>query len=174
MTVVSHGVNLPGIARLEGTDFQFDEQMAAKEAVVEDEVDVVVFAANGDPPLPRLKAKARAELEEEGLEMVEECGLEIAFEIVWFFGQPGEFENVRVANQVGDLARHFERLRAGVFDDGFLVGGKSGTLVEERADLALELTDGPISLETFVFVESAFPRIFQADELDQVGPGESE
>ena len=62
--------------------------------------------------------------------------------------------------------------RAG--DDGALVAGESGALVELRTDLALELTLRPAAKEALVFIESAFPRIVDAEEFDQLGPTESQ
>jgi len=58
----------------------------------------------------------------------------------------------------------------GAFDDGFLVGGKSAALGKEGADLPLELTLGPVALETRVFVEGALPRVFEPDQIRQMGP----
>lgn len=62
------------IAMLEGAGFQIDEQMAAQDAVVEDEIEIVVLLADGDSLLARLEANAVAECEQEELEMVEQRG----------------------------------------------------------------------------------------------------
>ena len=56
------------------------------------------------------------------------------------------------------------------FDDGFPVGGKSAALVKEGADLPLELALGPVALETLVFAEGAFPRVFEPDQIRQMRP----
>jgi len=54
--------------------------------------------------------------------------------------------------------------RAG--DNGAFVFGEPGALVEETADLALELAHGPRAEEALVFVERALPRIVEAEELN--------
>ena len=51
-------------------------------------------------------------------------------------------------------------------DDGLLVFRQAGAFKEERADLALKLVFGPVSLETFVFVEGALQRVINADEFN--------
>ena len=58
---------------------------------------------------------------------------------------------VRAEDEVCDELRSFDGLLSGVIDDGFFVRGKGGAVVEEGADLALELADGPVGFETFVF-----------------------
>ena len=102
--------------------------------------------------------------------MIEQCSLEVGFEVAWLFGEAGEFQHVGIANEVGDRAGHFRRLLASAIDDRSLVGGKTGALEEERADLALELAHGPVTLQALVFVEGAFPGIVDREEVDQVGP----
>ena len=48
----------------------------------------------------------------------------------------------------------------------------AGALEEERTNLTLKLADGPVALETFVFVEGALERVVEADEFDELSPGE--
>lgn len=57
--MVSHGVNLPGVAVPEGLDFEVNEQVAAENPMVENEVEVVVFVADGEAPLPGLGNRSR-------------------------------------------------------------------------------------------------------------------
>lgn len=59
-----------------------------------------------------------------------------------------------------------------MLDDGLFVGGKPGALVEQGADLALELTDGPTAFEAFVFVEGPLPRVVDTKQFNQMGPRE--
>lgn len=112
-------VHLAGVAVLEGADFQVEQDVAAEEAVVEDEVHVVVPVADGDAFLPGLEAEAHAEFEQEGLEMVEEGGLEVVLGVGGAFGQAGKFEHVGIAEQVGDVGRTV--LLLGAAQDGGLV-----------------------------------------------------
>ena len=166
----SNRVNLPGVAVLEGPDFQIQQNVAAEVAVVKDEVNIIVLAAHGDAALAGFKQKARTEFEEEFLEMVQERGFDIALGVFGAFAQAGEFKHVGIANQVFD--GFLRLLRAGAFDDGSFVFGKPGALKQQRADLALQLAHGPVALETFVLVERAFERVVNADQFDELSPGE--
>lgn len=165
-------IHLSGIAVSEGSDFQIDEDVATESAVVENEINVVVLPPHGDAFLPGLEAKPVAELEEEGLEVAEQCAPKVGFEIFRALGQAGEFQDIGIADQVGDGFLRF--LFSGTFDDGFFIGREARTLVEEAADLSLELADGPVALETFIFEKGAFPRVGDADELLEFDPRESE
>ena len=63
--VIEVEVHLSGVAVLERTDLQVDQQVAAQNAVEEDEIEVVMFVADGDALLAGLEAEAGAEFEEE-------------------------------------------------------------------------------------------------------------
>lgn len=165
-------MHLPGVTVLEGAGLEIDEQVAAEDAVVEDEVEVVVLVAHRDAFLAGLEAEAGAEFEKEGLEVVEQRLLQVGFEIMGFLGEPGEFEDVGGADEIGDDLGDIGRQPPAGVDDRRFVGGESGAFVEQRADLALELTLGPVALEAFVFAESALPRIVQPDKFCEVGPGQ--
>jgi len=117
LPVVEVEIHLPGVAVPEGTNFEVDEQVAAENPVVENEVEVVVFVADGDAPLPGLETKAGSEFQEEGLEMIEQGLFQIGLPIMRALGEAGELQNVGVANEVGDLARSFHRLLPGAFED---------------------------------------------------------
>ena len=58
-------------------EFQVDQDVAAQEAVVEDEVEEVVVVVEGEALLPGLEEEAFAEFEEEVLEMVDDGGFEV-------------------------------------------------------------------------------------------------
>lgn len=167
-------VHLARVAVLEGADFQVNEQVAAEDAVVEDEVEIVVLVADGYAALAGLEAKAGAEFEEEGLQVVEQGGLEVALEVVGLFCEADELQHVGVADEIGDLRGRFDGLLAGVLDDGLLIGGEAGALVEQGADLPLELADGPAALEAFVLVKCALPRVVEPQKLQKVCPRKAE
>ena len=57
-------------------------------------------------------------------------------------------------------------------DDRFFSGGETGPLIEQTADLALQLADGPLSLQAFVFVECPLPRVIETDEFLKLAPSE--
>ncbi len=144
--------------------------MAAQPPMVEDEIDAVVLVADRDAKLARLETEARAEFEEEGLHVVEQRGFEIAFRVGGTVRESGEFEDIRIADEVLDGRGRLGGLFARAGDDRAFVLGESGALVEEAADLALELAHGPRAKETFVFVEGALPGIVEAEEFDEVRP----
>ena len=121
-------IHLPGIAVFERSDFQIDEDVATESAVVENEINVVVLPPHGDAFLPGLEAKPVAEFEEEGLEVAEECALKVGFEILRALGQAGEFQDIGIADQVGDGFLRF--LLSCTLDDGFFIGREAGALVE--------------------------------------------
>ena len=52
--------------------------------------------------------------------------------------------------------------------------GQPGPFVEQRAHLALKLPFVPVTSNTFDFVESAFPRIIQRRQLDEMCPGQAQ
>jgi hypothetical protein len=83
---------------------------------------------------------------------------------------------VPVAVSTNSVLRRHDRgrqiLRASSIDDGLLVGREAGTLGQERSNLALELTDGPVSLKTFRFVKGPFERIVDPDKFDEMRSGE--
>ncbi len=168
LPVVQIKIHLPGVAMFEGADFEVDEQMAAEEAVVEDEVDVVVLFADGDALLPGLEAEAGAEFEQEGLQVIEESCFEVFLQVVRLFGQPDELENVGIADDLGDRLRSLRRLLVGVGEHGLLVGGKAGALIKQGADLALEFAHRPATFEALVLVKQSLPGIVKADELDKL------
>ncbi len=129
-----------------------------------------MLIAGGDSFLSGFETETRAQFEKECLQMIKEGGFEIGLAVGWLFGEPGEFENIGVAHECGDGSGRV--LRASPADDCFLIRGKAGALVKKRSDLALELADRPISLERFDFVKGPLERIVDADQFDELCPGE--
>jgi len=79
---------------------------------------------------------------------------------------------IRIADEIFDGGGSVSGLLPRAGDDGTFVLGEAGALVEEAADLALELAHRPAAEQAFIFVERALPRIVEAEEFDEVGPGE--
>ena len=103
------------------------------------------------------------------MQVIEQRLLQVAFGVSGPLGGAGEFEDVRVADEVFDGFPGF--LAVGAPDDGGLVRREAGAFVEERADVALKLADGPVALEALVLVEGAFERVVEADGFNELGPG---
>jgi hypothetical protein len=76
---VSHGVNLHLAEVLMGelVELEVDDDVAAEEAVVEDQIDEVVVFIEGEALLAGLEEEAFAEFEEEVLEAVDDGLLEV-------------------------------------------------------------------------------------------------
>ena len=87
--------------------------------MVKDKVNVVVLVADGDAALAGFKEEARAEFEQELLQVIQQGFLEFVLGVFRPFGQAGEFQDVRIADEVFDGLLRF--LAAGAFDDGGLV-----------------------------------------------------
>ena len=124
-------IHLSGVAMLEGSGLEIDEQMAAEDAVIKDEIDVIVFVADGEPLLPGLETEASAEFEEEGLQVIEQRFLQVLFEIVRLPCEAHKLQHVGIGDEFGNVRRCVERMMAGVFQDGLLVGGETGALIEQ-------------------------------------------
>ena len=90
------------------------------------------------------------------------------------FGKPGELQDVSIAKEFGDGGWSVGSLGATTFDDGFFVRREAGAFVEKRANLTFELANGPVVAKALVFEECALPRIVDADEFDEMCPGEPE
>ncbi len=134
--------------------------MAAQAAMIEHEVHVVVFASESDTELAGFKTESNAEFEEEFLQVIQQGFFQLVLGVVRQFREAGEFEDVGIADEVFDGLLGL--LTAGAFDDSGFVGGEAGALKEQGTDLALQLADRPVALQTFIFVESTFERIIQA------------
>ncbi len=68
--------------------------------MVEHQIDVIVLVADGDSFLSRLEAKTTTEFQQEGLYVVEERSLKIAFRIAVPFGEADELKNVWISDQL--------------------------------------------------------------------------
>ena len=72
-------VELAGVLWLEFALLQVDDDEGAQAQVVEEQVDIEVFVAHVEPILPADEGKALPELEQEFLQVADECGFEFAF-----------------------------------------------------------------------------------------------
>ena len=104
----------------------------------------------------------------EGLKVGEERGFKIGFQVFRPLSEAGELQDVGVTNEIGEGLLWF--LFPCSFDDGLLVGGETGALIKQGADLTTELSHGPVCLEAFIFIEGPLPGIIDGDEFDQLAP----
>ena len=171
LPVIQVKIHLAGVAMFECSHLEVDQQVTAKAAVIENEIDIIVLVADRDALLPGFEAEPGAEFEQKTLQVIEQSAFEIGLAVMGFLRQSDEFKHVGIADQIGDNRRRVGGLHARGFDDGLLVSRKAGPLVEHRTDLALKLAHRPVSLEAFVLVKGALPRIVEMQKLDPVGPG---
>ena len=75
--VVHVHLHLAQILVAQLADLQVDQHVAAKQTVVEHQIDEEVLLVEGEPLLSCLEEKALAELEQEVLELVDDGGFEI-------------------------------------------------------------------------------------------------
>lgn len=110
-------------------ELEVDQDEAAEQAVVEDEVDEEVIAVEADSLLASHETEALAELEQERLEAVDDGLLQVSLPPVRALRQVEELEHERVlddAPRSGDLLAHARQR-----EDAVLVPALCEALVEE-------------------------------------------
>jgi len=151
---------------------EVDEDIAAEEAVVENEVDSEVVVVEGEAFLAGFEEKALTEFEKEGFELVDDGGFEIGFRVAGVVGEAEEFENKRIFNKVGGF---FDDLSfAGQAANFVLVSAEGEALVERAGDLALELAHAPLVGGSLDLVETTLFGDIDREQLDIVRPSERE
>ncbi|MDB6006162.1 MAG: hypothetical protein JWR15_3149 [Prosthecobacter sp.] len=135
-------------------ELEVDDDVAAEEAVVEDEIDEVVVFIEGEALLAGFEEEAFAEFEEEVFEAVDDGLFEVVFGVAGLVFKAEEFQDEGLFQQV--LGPDDDLALAGEFADAFFVAAESEALVKAGGFLALELGDGPAGVGGFDFVEAAF------------------
>ena len=87
-------------------------------------------------------------------------------------GQPGELENIGIAQHLCDAFLRF--LLARSLYHGLLIGGKPRAFIEQAFDLSLKLAYRPMAAQAFVLIEGPLPWIVQADEFLKLAPGKTQ
>jgi hypothetical protein len=130
-------------------DFEFDEDVAFEDAVIEYQVYEAVVAANENALLPRLETEAVTEFEKEFLEFVEQNVLQISLShnVLWLEAQ--KLEDVGVAH--GEPWLYLLRGGMGNLGEGVFVLREAGAFVVQAADLAFEFAYGPVASDTLRF-----------------------
>ena len=137
------GIELADVFMAEFIHFQFHEDMALEEAVVEDEIHKASGLADEDGFLPRFETEPVTQLQEEFLEVFQQALFEIGLGDGLLRLQAQELEDIRIADgEPGFLG--VDQL-VGHRGEFFLVQRKTGALKIERGNLPLERTHRPIS-----------------------------
>ena len=161
-------VHLADVVMFDVVDFQIDQDEAAEDAVVEDEIDPVVGVVEGDAVLPADEGEALAEFQEEGLEVIAEESFEISLGDAVRLGNFQELEDVGIAEQ-------FRRLG---YDQPFACQGENSFPVfpcgeaEEKGSalLPLQLLHAPFFSNRLLLVKASFQGVMNREQLDVVGP----
>ena len=117
-------------------DFQVDQHVAAKQAVVEDQIDKEVVFVEGEPLLPGLEEKAFPEFQQKVFKLVDDGGFEIGFGIPRFFIKPKEFQHIGFFEKVLRVGDGLSF--SGQFADSFLVPAQRQPFIEAGIELAFE------------------------------------
>jgi hypothetical protein len=166
-------VHLAGIGVGELADLEVDDDQAAEATVKEEEVDSIPLVADAEAALAADEGELAAELEQEGLEVVDERFLQVVLGILVLEAE--ELQDQRVAHLVVGREGITGLGLPAPGEHGGLVPGKGGALVELRGDLSVELTDRPAAPQGFGVIEvQCFARARSADEQDVVRPGQRE
>ena len=144
-------------------ELQVDDQIAAQEPVVEDEVEEVVVAVEGEALLPSLKEEAFAQLQEEFFEVRDDGGFEIGFGVTGLLVETEEFEDERILQDVFGL-RDDLPLAGEAFYAGF-VAAEGEALVEGGGFLAAEFGERPAFVGGFNLVKAALVGVFDGVEM---------
>lgn len=168
--VTEVGVDLSGVGVGEGLGLEVDEDVAFQPAVVEDQIDEVVGAADADLFLTGLEAEAVTQFEKEGLEVVDERALQIFFPQGLGRRESEEFENVGIPDDVhGAQGLGGFMGKAGEF---LLVRGKAGAFEEQGTDLAFQSPDSPCTADGFDLVEDSLQGVVEFHQFDEMGEAE--
>ena len=92
-------IQLADEGRIERHGLQFDDDVAAKLEVVEEQVDVEVLVADLEQHLPAHEREAGAQLQEEALNVIDQRLLDLAFAAR--IGGPEEVEEIRILEYLG-------------------------------------------------------------------------
>jgi hypothetical protein len=153
-------------------ELQVDDQIAAQEPIVEDEIEEVVVAIEGETLLPGLEEKAFAQLEQELFQMGDDGGFKLGFGVIGLFGEAEEFQHERFLEEIFRL-RDDLPLAGEAFNAGF-VSAEGEALVKAGSFLTAEFWDRPAGVGGFDFVEAALVWVFDWEQLDIVSPAKGE
>lgn len=95
------GIELSKVFMLELVVFQFNDDTAMQNSVVEDKVGKIVFVIDNHTFLLVLKAEAFAKFKQEFMQMVYQCILQVTFCYYVFGVQPQELERKWLTNSEG-------------------------------------------------------------------------
>jgi hypothetical protein len=170
--VVHIHLHLPEVLMGDLANFQIDQDIAAQQAVVENQIHEKVFFVECESLLARLEEKAFAHFQQETLDLADDGGFQIGPRIAAALVQPEELQNQGLLQQVAWPADGLTFL--GEPANTCFVTAEGQAFVEAGFELALEFAECPVLFSSFDLVEAALIRVLDAEEEDVVRPAQSE
>jgi hypothetical protein len=93
-------VHLANVLMRKFASLEIKENKALEQVIVKDEVDIKVLGLRADALLAGDERKAFAQLEQEGLEIINQGMLQVGFQELSRAGQSQEFQHDRIADEL--------------------------------------------------------------------------
>ena len=149
--------------------FQFHQNMALQNTMIEDQIHKPTGVADGDTLLLRLQAESVAQFQKELSQIVHQRRLQVSFRHGIFRPKTEELEDVGITNGEFGFLRfhpflhHCRQL--------LLVLRQTGTFEIQRGDLPLQCPHGPIAPDALYLVKGAFQRGINLDKFGEMTKG---
>lgn len=151
---------------------EVDNDVAAQQPVVEDEIHVEMVVVKGEALLPRLKENSPAKFQQKALQPVDDGRFKLVFGICRFFFQAQEFQHERVFDDVGSFFHHLTF--PGESTDVVFVAAQRQPFIKRAGDLAFQFPYTPTVPGGFDFIELSFVGVVDGEKRHVMGPAERE
>src|ERR1017187_2351331 len=153
-------------------EFQIDQDIAAQQAVVENQVHEEVVFVEGEPPLACLEEEAFAHFQQETLDLADDGSFQVGLGILAALVQAEKLQDQGFLQQVARLHDGLAFPREPT--DTLFIAAEGEAFVEAGIELALELAYRPVLFGGFYLIETALVGILDAEEEDVVSPAQGE
>ena len=151
---------------------QVDQDIAAQQPIVEDEVHEEVAVVEREPFLTGLEQEAFAQFEQEVLEAIDDGRFQLGLGIGGFFFQTQKFQDERILDEI---RRFLDYLPLAGKPPYFVpVAAERQSFVQGTGDLPFQLAHAPLIPGRLDLVEGALIGVSDGQEGDVMGPAESE
>ena len=168
--IIEIHVHLAGIGVGEPAALEIDDDEAAELAMKEQQIDAIPFVADPETALASNESKIAAQLQKKPLQMQDERFFNVGLGV--FVLESEELEHVWVFDLFFGRERVFRLCRSTFGEHLRFIPGKSGALVEERIDLAIELPHAPAAAQRFGLVKLSRLFAFHREQPDVGRPWE--
>src|ERR1035437_4455998 len=170
--VVDVHLHLPEVLMGDLADFQIEQDVAAQQAVVENQIHEEMVFVEGEPLLARPEEEALAHFQQETLDLADDGGFAIRLGIAAALIQTEELQNQGFLQQIVRLPNGLPFPREP--SNALFVPAESETLVQAGVELALQFAHRPVLSSGFYLVETTLVRVLNAEEEDVVRPAQGE